>query len=634
MKVPAIIFSILAFLSLNAFAQQTTSKKALKQYKKAQDYKQKRDFNAAIQSLYKAVDADPQFVDAYFDLAYCNQVMNNRTEAVAAYQKVAELAPDDRKFAAAHMHVARAQLSHGHYAEAKASAQKFIDSDPSARYRAEIDRAKRLIETAEFALKGMEHPVPFNPAPLPETVNQLPQQYFPVITADGQQLFFTGQENDEDIYASTLSEDGWAAPKKIEELSTYQNEGTCTISADGKTLIFTACEGDGERFLFGLCDLYISYKTGDTWSKPLNMGEKINGRSWESQPALSADGRTLYFVSDRGGGMGGNDIWMSKRDAKGNWQTPINLGAPINTGRDEISPFLHANGQTLYFASDGHQGYGGLDLFKSEQEEGKWQPPANLGYPINNHHNQVSLVISADGRKGYYADEKRTQAGMRSKLMVFDVPESIRAKKLTDVVKGRVLDALTKKPLQAKIELTELDTEERLSVANSDQENGEYMIVLTEGAEYALHVYKEGYLYNSLTFNYTQKHEPQTIEKDILLQPVKKGAATVLNNIFFETGSAKLMEKSKTELDQLIGFLKNNPKLKIEISGHTDDVGSEADNLSLSEARAKAVMGYLLQHDIPSSRLISIGKGEEQPQVPNTSPENRALNRRIEFKIL
>jgi outer membrane protein OmpA-like peptidoglycan-associated protein len=498
--------------------------------------------------------------------------------------------------------------------------------------------ANRYLENCEYALDNLADSIDFRPYPLSDRVNQFALQYFPVLTADQQQLIFTRRKGhtiqyDEDLVISFRDEQGeWSEPASLSpNINSEYNEGTCAISADGRTIIFTSCE----RNVFGSCDLFISYKTGEVWSYPENMGERINSAAWESQPTLTADGRTLYFISNRRGGFGKRDIWFTTRDENGNWSMAENLGPIINTQWDEVSPFIHANGQTLFFASNGYPCFGGYDMFYSERLDSVWTFPANLGYPLNTHHDEVSLFISSDGSTGYYSFETITEAGIQtSKLYAFDVSESIQVSRRSNYVYGTITDAQTGRNLGATIELHDINNNQLVGRVKSDAVNGQYLIVLTEGAEYALHVTKLGYLFESVSFDYAHQKNLEPIEMNVQLNRVRSGEKVVLNNLYFDFDSYALREKSKTELEKIVEFMTDNQTVSIEIEGHTDDQGSESYNQKLSENRAKAVYEYLLTNGVDQERLSFKGYGMEQPIVPNNSEENRQLNRRIDFRVI
>ncbi|MGD1841641.1 MAG: OmpA family protein [Thermonemataceae bacterium] len=554
------------------------------------------------------------------------------------YSATVELAPDNRNYMGAYYTLAGESLKQGDYKAAKTYAQKFLTFNPTpAEY---VTETKRIIESADYAKIAMKTPLDFKAVPIGDQVNRPNYlQYFPVLTADQSSLIFTSLLNkldgDENLLISRRLEDGsWSAPESLStRINTPSNEGTCSISADGKTLVFTSCAG---RENFGSCDLFISKKYGDEWTEPINMGGNINTGAWESQPALSADGKTLYFISDRRKGYG-KDIYVSYLDDNDEWQPALNLGDSVNTKGEELSPFIHANGKTLFFSSNGYVGLGGLDLFKTSYEAGNWTEPVNLGYPINDYNDQVSLFVTIDGKKAYYADEKKQgRRYVSSQLMAFDMPSEATVQEKSNYVKGTVYDAVTKKPIAAQVELFNITDDTRTYTVTSDKLNGSYLIVLTEGAEFALEVSKKQYAFKSINFNNNEKKldSLQPVEIDIFHAPIAKGTKVTLNNIFFDTGKYDIKEKSKTELEKFIQFMEDNPQVKGEISGHTDNVGDAASNVTLSLQRAKAVYNYLIKNGVDANRLRYQGYGQTQPTATNDTPEGRQLNRRIEFKVL
>ena len=359
-------------------------------------------------------------------------------------------------------------------------------------------------------------------------------------------------------------------------------------------------------------------------------------------------------MSDRPGGQGRRDVWRSNRDADGNWQKPVNLGAPVNTAFNEASPFIHANGQSLFFASEGHIGLGGYDLFVTDSVATAggsstnnflppvgWSIPENLGYPINTSEDQASLFVSANGARGYYSfEEQKEGVSQRSRLYVFDLPETLRDRiKPVSYLKGVVLDGKTKKPMTARIDLVDLKTNQIVSQIQTDSETGQYVAVLPGGGQYALYVSGPNHLFKSLSFDFTGKTGPgagsgTALSLDVLLEPVGATSHETLNNLFFESGRYDLADKSRTELDRLAAFLKTSPAVRIEIGGHTDDLGDAAANLALSKKRAQGVVDYLTKAGIDAGRVRAVGYGKTRPLLPNTSDENRRQNRRIEWKVL
>ena len=378
------------------------------------------------------------------------------------------------------------------------------------------------------------------------------------------------------------------------------------------------------------CDLYESRKTGNQWSVPKSMGPAINSSGWDAQPSLSADGRELYFVSERKGGMGGYDIWYSQLVETG-WTKAINLGPSINTQFDEISPYIHVNNQNLYVVSNGYPGFGGYDIFRAERRADGWGQPVNLGKPLNDHKDQYSFIVSGNGAIAYYSKEESKN---RSRLFKITLPDNLITKSRGNVVKGVVTNSTTKNPITAAVELFDLKENSMISKVKSDSVSGEYLMILPGGSEYALYVSRPGFLFQSLHFNYEEKTELKPVIKNISLSPAQQNAIVVLNNIFFDLNKYELKPQSITELKEVVDFMNKNPGLKIEIGGHTDDSGTEAYNQQLSTKRANAVAEFLKTNQIPTQRIVVKGYGSQKPVLPNTSEENRQQNRRIEFKIL
>ena len=389
----------------------TKSKKAAELYTLADNYRVRGQYTQALDLLHQALEKDKQFTEAYFRLGQTYKSLKQYSKAVQNFETGLTLVKDERGKRAFWYELGEGYFLLGKYDEAVTMLNQYLQSEvPSVQNKSRFDNAKKMVESADFAKQNKALAVQYQQRALSDTINCFALQYFPVLTADQQSLIYTrrlgnGNNDDEDIVISQKNELGrWAAPVSIStEINSELNEGTSTISADGRKLIFTSCVGrDG----WGSCDLYESNKVGDRWSAPKNLGPNVNSPDWESQPSLSADGRTLYFVSDRRGGQGRRDIWISILDAKGTWSRARNLGKDVNTIYDEISPFIHVNNQTLYFATNGLTGYGGYDIFYLERgNDGKWSKTVNMGGPINNHEDQFSLFITADGEKAYYSHE-------------------------------------------------------------------------------------------------------------------------------------------------------------------------------------------------------------------------------------
>jgi outer membrane protein OmpA-like peptidoglycan-associated protein len=435
----------------------------------------------------------------------------------------------------------------------------------------------------------------------------------------------------EDFFISHWLGNGWEVMKNAgSPLNTGDNEGAQTLSGDGRLMIFTACNRSNG---LGRCDLYYSIKEGERWSLPRNLGKPVNTTYRETQAAITPDGRTLYFSSDRPGGKGLHDIWVSHSDDNGQWSVPENLGDVINTKGIEMSPFIHPDNQSLYFSSDGLIGLGGYDLFVSRKDStGKWQKPVNLGYPINTNRDEIGLIVNSRGDKAYYSSDVNKSNG--KDIFVFDLPMQDRPVMVT-YMKGKVFDSDDNQLLRAQFELVDLETGKNIYRSFSDSLTGEFIISIPVNRNYMLNVSRKGYLFYSENFSLKNNYlVDKPYLKDVPLQPLKVGNRIVLRNVFYETDSYELKKASTSELNKVVRFLQANPEIKIEISGHTDDTGDLDYNQKLSENRAKTVADYLISESIKAERIVSKGYGENLPVASNNTEEGRAQNRRTELKII
>lgn len=632
-------FLFLHPLTLPAQQRQlsTSSKKAAGLYHKANEYLRARNFPKAIEALKAASQKDTTFGEAYLKLAGLYRTMGDKAATFHHYRRGLRLLPYSPALNTEYYNFADLSLSAGHYQEARTYFEKFLQAAP--RNSKAANYAQAQLKHIAFAEEAMGHPVPFRPEKMGAPLNGFAMQYFPALTADQRHLLFTGRlgkrpEQDENLFVTVRREGGWSDPVSISaNINTRQNEGAGSISGDGRTLVFASCDRPDS---YGSCDLYISYRTGENWSKPVNLGAVVNGKGWDSQPSLSADGRTLYFASVRAGGQGLEDIWVTSLDPDNAWTAPVNLGKAINTSGNENSPFIHPSGSTLYLASDGHLGLGAADIFKATRDaQGNWEKPRNLGYPLNTFENENSLFITTDNKTGFYSRQISNAQGQATvELFQFEVPQQWKSKEESIFAQGNVYDAVTKKPLGATVQLYDVASDQLVQQVHSDPQRGDYTMVLTEGKQYAMYVSADGYLLKSLSFDYTTPKDFNPLTLDVYLDPLRSGANIVLNNLFFPSNQYNLEARSKTELNKLVQFLTLNKAVRIQITGHTDDVGEAAFNLDLSKKRAASVVQYLTRQGVGRERLAVAGYGETKPVKPNDSEPNRQLNRRIELKIL
>ena len=630
------------FLATIVNGQQlsTKSKKAEKAYINGENSFRIQDLSGAEKYFQKAVEIDPGFFEAYMMLGDIYEKNDNDTNAVIAYSKAIEI--DPILFPAAMYLAANVQYRNGWYKGAAEHYSMYISSDGT--YDKNVKKAKKHLADCYFAVNALKNPVPFDPKNLGPGINSDKEEYFPCITADNQTILFTRLLDDvhsysgrqEDFYISKYELGEWQEAYNLgRPINSVYNEGAPSLSADGNILIFTACEsvngyGAG-REGFGRCDLFVSKKNGPTWTVPYNLGRPVNSSYWESQPSFSADGRTLYFVSNRESGY---DIYVSKVDIEGKWSEPEKLGPNINTSGYEGSVFIHPDNQTLYFSSDGHIGMGKMDIYLSRKDSlGNWGKAENIGYPINTFKDENSIVVSTDGELALFASDRKSGFGGLD-IYGFELYEDARPQPVT-YMKGVVFDIETQKKLKADFELIDLKTGKLVINSFSDPDNGEFLVCLPANHNFALNVSREGYLFYSENFSIKgERQQNNPILKDIPLKPIKVGEVVILNNIFFESDKYDLKPESAIELNKLVDFLKKNPSIKIEISGHTDNVGSTDYNIELSENRAKTVFDFLIEKNIDSDRLQYKGYGETVAIDNNETELGKAKNRRTEFKIV
>ncbi|HXP49885.1 MAG TPA: OmpA family protein, partial [Bacteroidia bacterium] len=349
------------------------------------------------------------------------------------------------------------------------------------------------------------------------------------------------------------------------------------------------------------------------------------------------DGRTLYFVSDRPGGLGGRDIYVCTRDSAGHWGAATNLGAPINTAEDEEGVFIHPDGKTLYFSSKGHGGFGGYDIFRSDFINGAWSEPVNLGEPINTPDDDVFFVLGADGKTGFYSSSRKGGMGEQDIYQVTFTPIKVNKKnswpRLT-LLKGVVIDEVTSKPVEATIEITDIEKKTLVTKLTSNSSTGNFMVSLPAGKNYGINVSAPGYLFHSENFNLPDTAAYNEVNLVIKLKKLEVGKNIVLNNIFYDFDKATLKDESTSELDKMIKLMNENPALKVEIASFTDSKGKDDYNMRLSQARAQSVVDYLISKGIDKARLVAKGYGKENPIASNDTDEGRQQNRRTEFKVL
>jgi outer membrane protein OmpA-like peptidoglycan-associated protein len=631
-------------LHLGCQAQQgaltTKNKKAAGRFEEARRFYEYRKSNEAASLLREAIEADPEFFEAHMLLANVLEDLENYEGSVEQYQEAIRIMPD--RFPPNYYNLAGSEMKLGRYEQAVRNLEKFLSYE-----RIHPDMRKKGVHrlaNCRFAEQAVKNPVEFKPENMGESVNSPLDEYHPAISADETYLLFTRKRPrdgmsdvgaspfEEDFYYSRKDGDVWAPARVLgPPVNSHGNEGAHCLSPDGNTLFFTACERpDG----MGSCDLYFSQRAGNQWSAPQNLGP-LNSVFWDTQPSISADGREIIFVSKREGTLGGGDLYQAFRNDQGRWSKPRNMGQVLNTPFDESGPYLHPDGQTLFFTSAGHPGMGGQDLFVSRRNaDSTWSKPENLGYPINTSSDEEHLVVNVQGNRAYYSSARPGGKGGRD-LYRFELPASIRPRPVT-YLKGIVTGGADGKAIQAQVTVTDLKTGLLRAATRSDKVSGEFLVCIPSGSSYAINVSAPGHMFYS--GNYTLGPElglNDQFEASIRLNPILAGGSPIiLKNIFFESGSSTLLPASQVELNKLYDFIVLNPDVKIEIGGHTDDVGGDAENLRLSESRAQSVVGYLVSKGANTSRLVAKGYGETKPVASNSTPEGRTQNRRTEFSIV
>jgi outer membrane protein OmpA-like peptidoglycan-associated protein len=606
------------------------NKKAKELFEKAMGQYDLMEYGNAIDLLKAAIEKDPEFVSAH-DLL--GQIYMDKGDLVAAekiYLKLVKINPD---YWLSYYSLADATFEQMKYDIAENWYKKFLTFDKiPLKEKAE---SEKQIKSCQFAIKALKNPVPFSPVNLGTGINSMLSEYFPTLTADEQTMFFTCMDNrsQEDFLVSTYENGKWTdAINMGPPINTPENEGASTTSADGQYLFFTMCQNPKN---LGSCDLWLTYVKGDRWQIPIHMPDNVNSKYKETQPSLSADGKTLYFASNRPGGQGDMDIWKTTFE-KNMWTNPVNLGPNINTPFDDECPFIHQDGVSLYFASDGWPGMGGRDLFMAKQNDtGGWKVPMNLGYPVNTVGNEEGLIINRSGTMGYFSSDKKTNPNHQGRVDIysFTLPENAKPG-VASYVKGKVYDAETKLPIKTLVELTELNTSTVAGFCKSNEKSGNFLIVIPGNKNYGMNVAAEGYLFYSENFSIKDNPSSDPYLIDVPLKKIKTGQTVPLYNILFDVNKYVIKQESTAELERLFNLLTTNSKIRVEIGGHTDNSGAETINQPLSQNRAKAVYDWLITKGIAANRLTYKGYGSSVPIMPNTSDEGKRKNRRTEIKVL
>lgn len=646
----------------------TDDKKAYALYKEGSDIQtmagnDPKATQAALDKYLQAIERDPQFIDALYSASECYMDLKQPGNQINCIKQAVPL--DSTYWVRAYYNCAVALCQKGQFDEAlqwfdlydkfmiAKSKGKGKPKDPDPQWR----------KMAMAKMELMKNPVPFNPEYPSDYIRDTPfETYWPSISLDENELVVTSRlprdtvafnrdpsmigrinndETQEDMYIMRRDEETkkWKPLEPIYRINTDFNEGTQSLSPDGRWMFYTAC---GYKDSKGSCDIYFSQRTRQGWSKGVNIGGPVNTEEWESQPCFAADGKTLYFVRGTSKSTNRRGNIMRARITGTNAQgVPIfgkvyNLGDSINTDGDESHPFIHPDGKTLYFSSDTWPGLGGKDIFVSRLRKGKWSKPVNIGYPINTVDDDEGFVVTASGTTGFYNSIRTVDGRRKREVKMFELYKGIRPKAVP-FVRGVITDCDTKASIEATISLDRLSDGKNVAVSRA-LADGSFTLGLPGAADYLLSVNAKGYFFHSQKFSVsdvTKMHGPLTLTSEsTCLTPLKVGRKIALRNIYFDTDKYEIKPESKVELDIVVQIMKENPEIRVEISGHTDNRASVKHNQVLSMNRAKSTVEYLVQHGIDRSRFEIKGYGLSMPCATNDTEEGRQLNRRIEAKII
>lgn len=647
----------------------TKNKKAIKLFEQGKEAPRLKvdpqtngpDYATGLKLMNQSLEKDPDFLEAHMFAGEFAEYLRNYDEAIFHYKRALEINPEHSYSNSTNFFLANLQQAQGQYADAIKNFDIFLNNRNAPMELA--IKAQDMRANCEFALKSLDNPLDFNPINIGPGINTADPEYFPTITVDGKTILFTRRIEDgrvignfkeqEDFYVSNLSSKNiWGTAVAMpDNVNTVNNEGAPTIGADGRSLVFVACPdasgnnyGENRRGK-GSCDLFYTKKLGSRWSDPVNLPGEVNSFHWESQPSLSSDGKTMYFVRGLRGrnATDNSDIYVTHLQEDGTWGKAERLPNYINSPEKEESVLIHPDGKTLYFASHGHVGMGGSDLFMSRlQEDGTWGEPINLGYPINTPYDENSLMVSPEGEIAFFASNREGGFGDLD-IYYFVMPEHLRPTR-TLYFEGMVYDVVTRRPVPGKFQLIDIKTGKEVVYSEADNITGEFTVSLPLDREYALNVTYPGYSFFTKNFNMTEPEGLDAVHLDVPMVPLAIDTPVSLENVFFDLGKSTLRPESFVELDKFVTFLESNPAISIELGGHTDTRGDAKDNQILSEARANSVYTYLVENGIDATRLSYKGYGETQPRIsdeeiaklPTEAEQEKAhqSNRRTEYKTV
>lgn len=634
MKIKIVIF----LCCINSFVY-SQNKKALKYFNQAQQEINNNKFQKAQNLFLKSIEFSPSFIDAYLALKDVYAKLNKYDKAEEVLLIGYKNCNENQLFS---LKLSELYYETGKYLNAINFCRQYLGKPNS-------DKGKLLCEDimkkSRFSLQNMQKPVLTEIINLDKHINTIWDEYFPSVSLDEKKIVFTRKHNNqEDLFISNKTLSFWSYAKSHVLSTKSSNEGGVSFTLDSTEVYFAACGWSDESILNrmndnlgGDCNLYYSYYIPGKWTdKEINITyngrwsvpervELLNSSFWDSQPSISWDGNTLYFVSNRKGGKGGKDIWMSIKDKNGNWKKPINLHQ-INTDKDEITPFIHYDNESLFYSSNGHLGFGKQDVFVSRIIDNNFSTAYNLGYPVNDYFNQSSLIVSFSGNKAYYSSDNLNGFGSLD-IYEFQIPESYNFPKKMVLVKGIVKND-NNSPLD-KVDVT-FKTLQGKDINIKSKEDGSFKLCLQLNNNYLINIEKEGYIFYSDNLFFDNS---STFYLNVIMSPLEVKESTILKNVFFDFDSDVLNKNSFWELDNLVNLMNSNKNINIQIQGHTDNIGEEDYNYTLSLKRANSVKKYLVKF-IDSDRVSVRGFGRSEPIASNENEEGRKQNRRIEILII
>ena len=676
-----LILSFFLLYSISFFAQddeegsskfcvEIDNKKALKLYEKATD-KKKYKKPERLAFIRECLAEEPDFAEANLFMAreiivHCRLENKPYAPAVPYLKKAIAICPQIHSEPYYY-------IGFSYYEEAKNDSAvkylqqfiKFRDEDDkkfSKEYETQMYNSKEMVKFAKKETELKKKIVPFDPKVVTGISTKV-DEYLAYISPDDKMCFFTRKvplksmntvkalDGEKEVFmVATRDKTGlFNAGLQMSPPfnTTDDNQGGCTISIDNKVLYFAMSRFEGGNQ--PNCDIYMSKNEGDDyWSDISKISANVNHPVyWDSQPTLSADGNSLYFASDRPGGYGGIDIYVTKKDPKtGVWGVPQNVGPKINTRGDEKTPFIHSDSETLYFSSGpnrqgdgGHFGFGGMDIFFiRKNDKGDWLEAENIGYPINTEADDVGFLVSTDSKTGYffsYNEGKMQGKGVgKYDLYSFELYKEARPQETT-FMSGEVKDKSGNIIEGAQVEVTNTVTKEK-TLAVVDSTKGTFMVAvnLKKKDDLLITVKKDNYAFSSKVVSIKEAtFEKQPTPVKIEINEAAAGSSFVLNNLYYNTNSADLKKESFVVLESFAEYLTENPSITIEIQGHTDNVGAAKANEALSANRAYTVKAYLEEKGLDGKRITAKGFGPNKPIAENTSEDGRAKNRRTEFLI-